>query len=258
MKNLYLTLSFCILFSLNKANAQLIESMEGALSGIGELSSGVDTDWFALAEFLWYPTYGLMFGFQGEPYPNEIEFSRYPYEYDNTGIYRELYDDGYRARAEFNIHFQSNEDALFGGYGQLKFSPTRFLNLELNHLRLVEVIDNQPDRTDQLSITNFSVQFNRIRHHRIQMWWGLGVMGISGEEDYLSPSFVAGGVWYFAKPLSLYADTQVGGPNSVFTVQTQARLQVHLERFKVFGGYQGTRFGQIHEPNWAVGAGVHF
>ncbi len=260
MKNILFTLILTTFFTISNTQAQLIESMEGALSGANEFSGGggdVD-DWFALAEFLWYPTYGLFFGFEGETYPNEIEFSRYPYEQDNEGIYRNIDNTGYLARGEFNLHFQSNEDNLYGGYGQIKWSPWRFLNFEANHLRLIEVLDNQGDKSDHLSITNVSVQFNRIRHHRIQGWWGVGAMVINGEQEYASPSFVAGTTIYFLKPLSLYLDTQVGYPNQTIATQTQARLQVHLDRFKIYGGYQGTRIGEIFEPNWTLGAGVHF
>lgn len=260
MKNILFTLLFAVSFNLNTAQAQLIESMEGALSGSNEFSGGGGNagDWIGLVEFLWYPTYGLMFGFEGERYPNEIEFARYPYEKENEGIYREIDEVGYRIRSEFNFHFQSNGDNLYGGYGQLKFSPWRFMNFEINHLQLVESFDNQGDKTDQLAITNMSIQFNRIRHHRIQGWWGLGAMLLNGERNYASPSFVAGTTIYFMKPLSLYLDTQIGIPNGTVATQTQARLQVHLDRFKIYGGYQGTRIGGLFEPNWTLGAGIHF
>ena len=260
MKNILLTLFFATSMTINTTQAQLIESIEGALSGTSEFSGGGGngSDWLGLIDFLWYPTYGLMFGFEGERYPNEIAFSRYPYEQNSEGIYRRVDETGYRMRSEFNLHFQSNEDNLYGGYGQLKFSPWRFMNFEINHLQLLEALDNQEDKFDQLAITNVSVQFNRVRHHRIQAWWGLGAMFINGEENYASPTFVAGATIYFVKPLSLYLDTQVGAPNGTVSTQTQARLQVHLNRFKIYAGYQGTRFGGIFEPNWTLGTGVHF
>lgn len=260
MKNILFTLLLATSFTINTAQAQLIESMEGALSGSNDFSGGgndVD-DWFALVEILWYPTYGLMFGFENERRPYEIDFAKYPYEFENEGIYRDFDYTGYRARGEFNFHFQSNEDNLYGGYGQLKFSPWRFLNVEVNHLQLVETLDNQQDKTDQLSMTNVNVQFNRIRHHRIQGWWGLGAMFINGEQNYGSPSFVAGTTIYFMKPLSLYLDTQIGYPGQAIATQTQARLQVHLDRFKIYGGYQGTRIGEVYEPSWSLGGGVYF
>ena len=257
MEKILKTLAFLFILGTVPANAQ-IGDFEASI-GNAESSGGGDIDdWLFLIDILWYPTYGAFFGYEGELDVNAHSFSKYPYVWEDVGMYNRAYEEGRWARTELNFHFQSNEDRLYGGYGQIKISPWRFLNFELNHLQLIESLNTPDEGTDQLAITNFNVQFNRIRHHKIQGWWGGGLMFINGEEATVTPSAVLGTTIYIKKPISLYLDAQIGWPEGTVVTQTQARLQIHLNRFKVYGGYQGLRFGRVFEPNWMFGFGAYF
>lgn len=246
------------------ASAQTLEKMEKEMrsprsggEGANFSSNDGDAFWIDLIfQIGFYPTYGLLFGFDGELPANERDFNPFPYADGQSGLYLHPQEEGKRMNLQLTAHLQTNEDAVFGGFFQAKYSPNRALTLDVNRMQLFELLDDGSN--DHFSVTNFNLHFNRVRHEQFQLWWGGGLMLLDRELMYGSPSFSGGFTWYFKKPISLYADTQVGWPNGVFSRQHQARLQVHLQRYMVYAGYQGTRVGSVRLPNWAVGTGVWF
>jgi hypothetical protein len=258
MKTIHVLFALTLALSPLSASAQIIGNIEGQLSGGGSNDANFEGDLFwleLLIDIGYYPTFGLLFGFDNEPAPWEVDFSRYPYDDGRNGLYQPLDFDGWRVRTQVLSHFQSNEDALYGGFFQVKFYPTPWLNLDVNRLQLLETLDNG---TDHFSITNFNFQYSRIRHPRFHLWWGVGLMLLDGEFLYGSASVSTGFTWYFKKPLSLHAETQIGFPNDVIARQHTARIQAHLGRYLIFAGYQGLRAGDVRQPNWAMGGGVWF
>jgi len=241
--------------------AQKLGDMEGALSGGdggGNSDAGDALFWIDLFfDFGFYPTYGLLFGFEGEPHPGDIGFNQYPYADPEFGNYMPSDWGGKDMRLQITMHGQTNEDAVFGGFVQAKFSPIRFLTIDVNHLRLFETLE-EDEGTDQLSITNFNLQVNRVRQPKLDLWWGGGLMLIERDLMYGSPSISGGLTWYFKQPLSLHAETQMGWPNGVFSRQNQIRVQYHLDRFAISAGYQGTKIGDVGVPNWTLGSSVYF
>lgn len=247
------------------AFSQTLENMEKELrlpgagndGGGGGGSNNSSAFWLDLLfQIGFYPTYGLLFGFDGELPANARDFNAFPYANAYDGLYLHPEDVGKRMNLQLVGHLQTNEDAVFGGYLQARFSPNRAISIDVNRLQLFEALEN--GGTDQLSVTNFNLQFNRVRHEQFHLWWGGGLMLLDRELMYGSPSLSAGFTWFVKKPLSVYADTQFGWPNGVFARQHQARVQMHLDRFMVYAGYQGTRTGDVRLPNWAIGTGVWF
>ena len=246
------------------SKAQLIEGMEGGLSGGSTSDANFDSDigdWFFLVDFLidfgFAGGYGLFFGFQHELRPNEKAFNEFPYADGRSGLFLPEMQEGRFGRLQLLGHFQNNEDNLYGAYFQAKFYPDRFWIIDANHLELFETFDRQ-EGVDRLSMTNFNVQFNRVHHPKFNLFWGAGLMLVNGENNYGSPSLSGGFTWYFKKPLSLHAESQIGWPNGSYARQHQARMQVHLDRFMVYAGYQGTKVGGVGVANWAMGTGVWF
>ena len=253
---------FCLFLVPNFADAQKVKGMEGQMSGSGRSDSGggSDDDWLFLIDlffnFGFYPTYGLLFGFENEARPNERTFNEYPYADQRNGMYLPLFAEGRLGRGQAILHLQNNEDDVYGGYIQLKYSPDRFVTLDFNRLQLYEVLEDESN--DWLSFNNFNVQFSRVHHPRFNLWWGGGLMVVDGEDTEASASLSGGFTWYFKKPLSLHAETQLGWPGNTFSRQHQARVQVHLNRFMIYAGYQGTKVGDVGVPSWSMGTGVWF
>ena len=246
------------------ANAQIIETMEGGVSGSsrGESNNNSgDSDWLFLIDFLidfgFAGGYGLFFGFRDEPRPNDKDFNEYPYADGVHGLHLPEMEQGRLARFELSGHFQNNEDNLYGAYVQARFYPDRFWIIDANRLELFETFDDKAG-TDRLSLTNFNLQFNRVHHPKFNLYWGAGFMLLSGDVEYGSPSLSGGFTWYFKKPLAFHAESQIGWPNGSYARQHQARMQVHLNRYMVYAGYQGTKIGGISVANWAMGAGIWF
>ena len=247
------------------ANAQIIEGMEGGVSGssTGESrnNNSGDNDWLFLVDFLidfgFAGGYGLFFGFHNEPRPNDKSFNDYPYADGYNGLFLPEYEEGRLGRLQLLGHFQNNEDNLYGAFMQAKFYPDRFWIIDANRLELFETFDRK-EGIDRLAMTNFNVQFNRVHHPKFNLFWGAGFMLLEGDVDYGSPSLSGGFTWYFKKPLAIHLESQIGWPNGSYARQHQARMQVHLNRYMIYAGYQGTKVGGVHVANWAMGTGVWF
>ncbi len=258
----FLSLAFLLSLSVRPLSGQIIESMEEALengiSSSGDLDAG---DVVAFVDFFvdvgFYPTWGTLVGFPGEPGAWDALYADYPYDDGYSGLYRPFGEDGSTFRGQFLAHFQSNEDAFNGGFFQLKISPTPFLTLDLNQLRLYEKRFDT-GQTDRLTITNFNAHYQRVRHRKFVFWWGGGLMLLDGEELWGSPSVTGGLTWFFKRPLSFYADIQAGWPDGVPSQLYQMRMQAHWNRLLFYGGYSGVSIGGTHEPSWAFGMGVYF
>ena len=261
MKTFKLLLIVCgLLFFVPATEAQILEGMETELGGGGSSDSGGGSDlWWVdlLLNIGIEPFYGLMFGFPGERMLYESDFSKYPYFDDFSGNYMHVEDEGRAFQGQLTAHFQNNENTLSGGFFQLKLSPARFLTLDVNQLRLYERrrVDNQKD---QLVITNFNIQYNRIRSHKFNMWWGSGLMLLDGNTLYGSPTFTTGMNIFIKKPISIQADLQLGVPQGVVTTMSQVKVNAHLERFIISAGFSGLQIGESFEGSWSIGTGVYF
>ena len=251
---------FLLLLCLPVAMTAQVGDMKGGAKGGGESIGGGD-DWWIVVDlafdFFFAGGYGLFFGFADEPRPNEKDFNEYPYADGFNGLYLPGMDGGRLGRMQVLGHFQNNEDDVYGAYFQAKFYPDRFWIVDANHLELFEPLENQ-NGVERLSMTNFNVQINRIHHPKFNFFWGGGLMLLDVDPVYASPSLSGGFTWYFKKPLSLHTEAQIGWPNNNYARNHQARIQVHLDRFMVYAGYQGTKVGGVSVANWAMGTGVWF
>lgn len=276
MKNLLLLIAIALMPIF--AQAQKLEGMKDALrsgsssggGGRGEGGGRSDNSFLAqlIFDLAWRPTWWLFYGGPNEVRPNYVGFNDYPYADEENGLYLPPdFEPVKDMSLQLTGHLQSDQDAVYGAFLQAKWSPNRAITLDVNRLQLLEFVDKpngsgpSETTTDQFAITNLNLAYNRVHHQKFQLWWGAGLMLLNGggnEVLYGSPSVNAGLTWYFKKPLSLYADTQIGAPNGVYARQNQVRMQVHLKRFMVYAGYQGVKVGSVGVPSVAVGTGVWF
>jgi len=261
-----LTLSLLPLFAFSQKLGEIKDAVRSGASNEGRNNNNNNSIWIDLLfNLAWEPTWWLLFRGPNEMPANYLEFNDYPYADGENGLY--LPPDYFADKPmslQLTAHLQTDQDAVYGGFFQAKWSPNRAITLDVNHLQLLETLDDATgtgSRTDHFAMTNFNLAYNRVRHSKFQLWWGAGLMLLNGGNSdvlYGSPSFNAGLTWYFKKPLSLYADTQIGAPNGAFARQNQVRMQMHLKQFMVYAGYQGVKVGNVGLPSVSVGTGVWF
>ena len=194
-----------------------------------------------------------------EPTWKETTFASFPYDSPEAGLFLPTTLVGDKSRFEGVAHFQNNERRTSGGFVQLKYSPISLLTTEVSHL---QIFDQSDDQTNRIGFSSFNLSYNRVRHHRIHFWWGLGGLFLSESQQTVADdkAFVvnAGFNYYFKKPLSLYVETQMGEINDRFGALSQARIQVHLERYLIYAGYQDINFGEFEYGSLAIGGGIYF
>jgi len=194
-----------------------------------------------------------------EPTWRETTFASFPYDSGKAGLFLPTSLVGDQSRFHAVAHFQNNERQTSGGFVQLKYSPISLLTAEVSY---VQLFDKTDDTTNKLGFTAFNLSYNRLRHHRIHFWWGLGGVFLQETENTIEDTKAftinAGFNYYFKKPLSLYVETQMGEINDSFGALSQARIQVHLERYLIYAGYQDVNFGELEYGSLAIGGGIYF
>lgn len=193
---------------------------------------------------------------EGEPTWQETTFANYPYDLRDSGLFLPLDFEGDQSRVNVNLHLQNNENSISGGLLQVRYSPISLLTLDAYRLQLLDT--EKADDAENINITSFSVIYNRLRHHKIHAWWGIGGIFMDADDNTGSASFNMGVNYFFKEPLSLYADVQFADLNEEFATIAQARLQVHLKRYLVYGGYHYIDNGAINIGSWTIGGGIYF
>ena len=203
--------------------------------------------------------YYAVFSGPNEPTWRETTFARFPYDEPNSGLFLPTTLVGDKSRFHAVAHFQNNESRTTGGLIQIKYTPISLLTTEVDYLQL---FDKEQGADNKIGLTSFSINYNRLRHHRIHFWWGLGGIFIKESDDNLEDnkafSLNLGFNYYFKKPLSLYGSMQMGEINDTFGAVSEARIQVHLERYLLYAGYQDINFGDYEYSGIALGAGIYF
>lgn len=216
--------------------------------------------WELLFEpFIFEGIYTAIIAGPNEPTWRETTFASFPYDAPNSGLFLPTTLEGDQSRFHAVLHFQNNERTLSGGLVQIKYAPISLLTLEGNYLHLFGQDD---DVSENIGITYFNLSYNRLRHHRIHCWWGFGGIFLKDQRmpvsDNKTFSFNLGLNYYFKEPMSLYLETQMGNINEAFGALSQARLQVHLDRFLIYAGYQDVNFGDLEYNGIAIGGGIYF
>lgn len=191
-----------------------------------------------------------------EPRWYETTYASYPYDLRGSGLFLPTDLEGDKARASFNLHFQNNENSLSGVFGQLKYSPISLLTIEGNRLQYFDA-DKEPN-SENLNLTAFSILYNRLRHHKIHAWWGLGGIWLDDDENNSAPTFNTGFNYFFKDPISLYGDMLLTSLNDEVAAILQIRVQVHLRRFNIYGGYHYADLNGNTIGSWVLGSGVYF
>lgn len=203
--------------------------------------------------------YYIVFAGPNEPTWQETTFAAFPYDLPEAGLFLPTTLEGDKSRFHAVAHFQNNERKTTGGFVQVKYAPISLLTAEVSYLQL---FDQTTEPTNNIGFTTFNLSYNRFRHHRIHFWWGLGgiFLNESNEttEDDKTFAFNLGLQYYFKKPMSLYLETQMGNINSAFGALSQARIQVHLDRYLIYAGYQDVNFGDFDYGSLSIGGGVYF
>lgn len=213
--------------------------------------------WQAVAESLlldgfWY----VLVETPEEPKWQETTFASYPYDLRGSGLFLSPDFEGDQRRVNFNFQFQSTQNDILGAYAQIKYSPISLLTVNAARMQYFDA-EKEPS-AENLNVTSVSLLYNRLRRPKIHAWWGLGGIWLDQDENTGSASFVMGGNWYFTDPISLYGETQYGLSNGNLIALSELRLQLHLRRYLIYGGFNRTRIGDLRMDSWMIGGGVYF
>ena len=181
-----------------------------------------------------------------------VHFSDYPYAGAGAGLYSLSRGRQVAFNLAFN-HFYHGENLRGVGF-RGRFSPFPYISLEGQYLRLTEDLERG---SDYLELYNAFVNYNRLRTEPVAIWWGLGLKGMRGSVSHTGPAFNLGSEIYFKRPLSFHLAYSVGSLNSTGVSELYLRLNLHVQRFTLFLGYQNVSAGSADLNGLISGIGVY-
>ena len=194
-----------------------------------------DTTWISLFVALVKVGAQVVFDISDPKYDKNISnrFNNYPYGKDGPGYFTSLSSKRISFYNSGSYFYESS--TLTGFSFQSRFSPSSFLNIDFGYTRLREFINN---KTDHLEIIDLHIGHNRIKKQFFDFWYGVGFKQISREQVNDGFAVSAGTNIYFKIPLSISAKIDIGFINDTKVNDNQIVINYHLNRFKVFLGYQ--------------------
>ena len=194
------------------------------------------------AHILWeirWAFIGPLFGFPVENVQHydgtfwHRKFTPYPYSGSRDGLFSET--EGKPMALDVSGYYFLHDSDLTGIGFRGRLSPSPVFNLEVNYVELSEQLMT---RVDNLTVYNLLVNYYRVRLNDWTLWWGLGIKGLHGESTHNGFAFDVGTEIYPQRPFSFYLNYTGGFLNSTYVPEFYGALNLHLNRFAVFVGYQ--------------------
>ena len=191
-----------------------------------------------------------------DPNWRSTTFASYPYDLKGSGLFLPPNLKGDQSRVTLNWQIQSSAEEVLGVYGQVRYSPISLLSIDAYRLQFFD--GERPEGTENLNLTALALTYNRWRRSKFHGWWGLGALWVDADENATTGSFNFGGTFYFLDPVSVYGESQIGLLDGDLFNITQFRLQLHLRRYLVYGGYHRININDQLINSWVIGGGVYF
>jgi hypothetical protein len=180
-------------------------------------------------------------------------YAPYPYSSPYKGRY--LHANGNRKSVSVTGHYFRESRELRGYSVWSRFSPSPFYSVEAHITGLTETLRHSDDH---LAFYDVYVNYQRVRHENVAIWFGAGVKTMQGEDTYYGPAATTGLEIYPGSPISLYGMINVGGLNARAVWETQVRLNIHANRGMFYAGYQRIAVGRVAIRGIVAGMGLHF
>ena len=191
-----------------------------------------------------------------EPRWQETTYASYPYDMRGSGLYLPTEFEGDQLRFSLTGQLQSSQRDLPSMQVRLTASPISLLSLEANHLRYFG--RSQSDESESLNSSSFAVLYNRLRRTKIHGWWGIGVTHVDWTENYTTMTLHFGANYFFMDPVSLHGAVQMSQVGEDFYASSQIRLQLHLKRMLLYGGFHSLQILDTQRNSWVLGTGIYF
>jgi len=182
----------------------------------------------------------------------DIGYTDFPYNRLDTGLFNSNSPKKFSIASEIS-YFQESQN-LTGINLKTRLSPFPVFSFEIQYTDLTEKLNT---RNDHLRLFNLFLNYNRFKHEQFSFWWGLGVKGLRGDDTYAGLALNLGSEIYPINPVSVYLNYSIGSINETGVTDFSAKLNYHIDRFKVSLGYQNFSAGTVSISGLTLGFGFY-
>lgn len=183
----------------------------------------------------------------------QSRYAAYPYSSVGSGLYTST--GGFKNSINATGHYFYNSNSLRGYSVRSRFSPSPLLGVEIHVAGLKERLRSSDD---YMALYDIFLNYHRVRHQHVTLWYGLGVKGLQRTNTYHGPAFNIGMEIYPGRPISLHAAANVGSLNTNAMWETLVRMNVHYNRSIFYIGYQRFSINSVLLGGVIAGVGLYF
>jgi hypothetical protein len=210
---------------------------------------------YLIVEGLMFATYGLLIETPMEA-DYDMSFSKAPYFGKNIGDYTDEGDDSKPFRIDASGAFLTDNANIIGATMNLKIRPHVRFNLEMEHTGLYERLPF--GETDQLAMTSFVINYQRLRLKPLTLSWGLGATHVGSGVDKFGFTMAAAAEVFIKRPVSLYANIKQTFVNETSISNFNVGLKYFIKSYYLGAGYHSINFGGSHVPMLGIHTGIYF
>ncbi|NQY04680.1 MAG: hypothetical protein HRT68_00375 [Flavobacteriaceae bacterium] len=204
-----------------------------------------------------YISYGVLVETPAE-YDGDFKsyLSRAPYLQDKAGDY--TYDEEQAKNFRIDVHnaFLLDNANIYGNNLNVKIRPLKRFSLEIDNTFLYEKLPF--DGKDELIMTSFMLNYQRLRLKQLTVSWGLGATYIGSGVNKTGFTIGTDAELFVKKPVSI----QVGFKNTFINGTSVNKFNVgmkyHRKKFFLGAGYYSYNFAGQHIPTAGIGIGGYF
>ncbi len=180
-------------------------------------------------------------------------YSDYPYAIPNEGLFSSQVGKSFSLKLTSHYFRHNSNLTGFGFRGRI--APTSYLCFDFYYTNLLEKLDT---RNDHLHFYDLIINYYRVRMENWTLWFGLGLKGFKGDDTHNGMEFNAGTEIYPFRPFSLHFNYSIGSIEETGVSELLIKLNFHVNRGKLFVGYQRFATGSVTIDGFIGGIGVYF
>jgi len=179
-------------------------------------------------------------------------YSDYPYK-NNAGLFEENNTKTWHLDADFA--YLKESASLNAINFDVNINPSRYWSMKVKYFRFTERFNFEES---QLDLSEFFIQYNRVRRERFNLQWGIGLINMVGEKDRSGLALDLGCELFIYNPISIESNYVFGYLEDAMFSEFDAKINLYRKRFNLFAGYKYISVANVSLNNLMLGIGVNF
>lgn len=211
-----------------------------------------------LLQIAGYISYGILIG--NYTYENHLDYNltAHPFDGKNIGNYSEFDSISKKNfRLDIENQFLFNTNQLFGNHLDIKIRPSKYFYFDTDYYQIFEY-DQIRDKTDNLSLFQFNLAYDRLRFENFNLGWTIGCGYIANGVNKFGFNYGLNAEYFLDKKISFQVDRKWSNINYQPVNSFKICGKYYKEHYFFSLGFENLKIATPTYNFIAFGAGIYF